>query len=349
MNRATTPGSPRSRGLLGRRAVLLGLLAVPVGLAGCSRPSGSPARPSTTPDPSAFPLEVEHALGTARLEEPPRVVVAMDPASADACAALGVAPAGILDTAGSPWFSAALRTFSGPQPFLLNARGGLPIDDIVKMAPDVVLALGSELPRDRFEQLSAVAPVVAATSARGETPWADAVRTVGRVLGLEAAAEEVVATTEKAMADAASAYPGLEGTTVLMFSASAVPGADVLVYGGGSNAAAALRSFGLTTSPALAAVEREAPLAEGEHRWPQSRVRELSSDIAVVAVAEGQQRIVSEAPFMAALPAAAHRGAFYVAAPDQNSLTSGSALGLQWASRNIVPELAKAAYYAAQD
>ena len=91
----------------------------------------------------AFPVTIEHALGTTTIEEEPTRVVAVGYAEADYPLSLGVVPVGAdkIEYAGnengsSDWFDEALAEIDGAeQPTRFSTTtDGVPVDKIVKLA-----------------------------------------------------------------------------------------------------------------------------------------------------------------------------------------------------------------------
>ena len=152
----TPPNGPTTGNAIGRRGFLAAIVALPLALPACSSTKGGDAVEVST---SAFPLSLSHSFGTTTVAAPPKRVVALSSADADACAALGLAPVGISGSASSPWFTAAMRDIDGAPPFLLSDKIAMPLDDIRNLDPDVILAVGAGISRTDYDKLSQIAPV----------------------------------------------------------------------------------------------------------------------------------------------------------------------------------------------
>lgn len=347
----TSPNGPATGKTIGRRGFLAAVATLPLfALPACGAPKAGDAVEVSA---SAFPVSVTHRYGTTTLKAPPRRVVALSSADADAAVALGLAPVGISGSATSPWFTDAMRAIDGATPFLLNDKVAVPLDDIRNLDPDVILAGGRSLTRAEYDKLSKIAPVVPAGAPEAGDGWRQSTALVGKVLGRSDAAAELQAKTEDALRDSVRDYPGFEGTTVLFAAVSSADGADIQVFPEDSVPLAVLKDFKLVPAPALTLVQEEGGAAGGEtppdtYVWPHERANELAADILVVSVGPDEMAALRVGGKIPALRTARQPSLFYAAGTEDQALRSGSALGVAWASRNVVPELAKAAYYARQ-
>ena len=346
----TPPNGPMTGKAIGRRGFLAAIVALPLALSACNATKGGDAVGVSA---NAFPLSLTNSYGTTTVEAPPKRVVALSSADADACAALGLAPVGISGSASSPWFTDAMRDIEGAPPFLLNDKVAMPLDDIRNLDPDVILAVGGTITRADYDKLSEIAPVVLSESTDSGREWRQRSALIGKVLGRSDAAAELQAKTEGAVRDSVRDYAGLKGTTILFAAASSADGADIQVYPEDSVVLGALKDFGLVPAPAMAMVKKEGRATGGQkspvsYVWPHERADELSADILVASVSQDDMADLRVGGKIPALSTAKQPSLFYAAGIEDQALRSGSALGVAWAGRNIVPELAKAAYYERQ-
>lgn len=347
----TSPNGPATGKTIGRRGFLAAVVALPLfALPACGATTGGD---TIKVSDSAFPLRLTHSFGTTTLNAPPRRVVALSSADADAAVALGLAPVGISGSASSPWFTDAMRDINGATPFLLNDKVAIPLDDIRNLDPDVILATGRTITRAEYDKLSKIAPVVRPEPTEAGRGWRQSTALVGKVLGRSDAAAELQATTEAAISDSVRDYTGFEGTTVLFAAVSSADGADIQVFPEDSVPLGMLKDFKLVPAPALTLVQEQGGAVGGEtsqatYVWPHERADELAADILVVSVAPDDMAAMRAGGKIPALSTARQPSLFYAAGTEDQALRSGSALGVAWAGRNIVPELAKAAYYERQ-
>lgn len=332
--------------MFGRRGFLAGMGALPLALVSCAQ---EPKTALVTASADAFPVTVNHEFGSTILDAPPQHVVVLGAAEADICAALGLAPAGMSKTGQTPWFTVALKAMDGPTPYFFNDRQGIPVEEIKMLKPDVILSLGSSLSEDLYGTLSEFAPVVLPPKNDEVSGWRSNVLLMGRVLGREDAAKALIETTEDAIKSAVQDYPGLPGTTFLYLGASSVPGADVRVFADSSRAVELLKEFGLATAPALAIARSQGRPADtsdapASYLLPSEQASELSADILVVSIGADDMAAFKAKGAVPSLPSFGEGRTYFVSGNESVAMEQGSPLGIAWAGRNIVPEIAKAAY-----
>ncbi len=346
--------------LPGRRLFLTGLAALPLALAGCQVVSSRSDSPQTDADSGAFPVSVTHAFGTTVISEEPMRIATLGLASADICLALGIVPTAMpLNRAqpngSTPWFDFAWRGFGVELPLLLDEAKGLPVDDLWRIGPDLILAVNSKLTRAEYEELSQIAPVVAFPQTPRDIDWRTSLALVGKALGRSDAAARVRTETEQRMKAELGNYPDLAGTGFLVTKVRSAMGADFEVLGEESNPVRILKEFGLQTAPALALVKdagrpvSASKTAPESYAWPQARAGELASDIAVFSLVRDEVDAVQASGVLDAVPA--HKAGDSVivdSASDGLALDAASCLSVSWLARTLVPDLAKAAYGAKQ-
>lgn len=341
-NSGHTPGPAT-----GRRQFLAALAALPFALSACTATSSAPPSAPAT----GFPVRIAHTFGATTIETAPLHIVTVGVASADICVALGQAPVGMPATNSTPWFNTALRAMDGPAPFLFDDADGIPVDVIKTLTPDLILAVNSSLSRKDYDNLSAIAPVVAYPEGPMETPWRTSLAMIGQALGRRDAAEALAHTTEDLIRSSVADYPGLKKSTVLFAGVSSAVGAVLQVYGETSIAMHVLEEFGLTPSPALKKVAAQggARVNGADHSvilWPQSRSSELAAQVFIASAEQSELTAIRSRGVLADVPATKSNSLYYVAGSESLSLRTGSPLGVAWAGHNVVPELAKMAYYA---
>lgn len=204
---------------------LLGATALMTGA--CGNKTGDDDAPtrSATADSSAFPITIDSALGSATIEASPQRVVTLGWGSEDAALALGVVPVGVQDIQpGSgdgllPWSRARLEELDpGAEPTFLSPE--VSFEQIAGLEPDVILAVHSGLSQEQFDTLSSIAPTVAYPERSWATSWEDQISTVGKALGRNAQAAELIESTQRVIADAKDAHPEFAGKTAAFGSAT---------------------------------------------------------------------------------------------------------------------------------
>ncbi len=327
-----------SRPRLARALLLVAAALLAMSAAACGGADGGGAASGAAAG-GGFPRTVEGALGTAEIPSRPVRVVALGSTDADAAVALGVQPVAIPGLAGvgvPAWLSGRLR---GPEPEVLNVDGELPIERIAALRPDLILAMTLYGVREHYERLSAIAPTVAYVAGEYEDSWQDQVRVIGRALGRDAQAEELVAEAEAHVDGALAEHPEIAGKTA-SFSNHYEAGRIVTIQSPEDAAMRFLTRLGLRRSPAVAALPEG---AFGNAEVSLERLDALDADVVVMlhgspALRESLERN----PVFTRLPAI-RRGSYVVVDLETAyALRTPSVLSVPWAVDRLVPELARA-------
>ena len=220
---------------LGLTALAITALAVAAGATACSS--------AHTADGSAGEATrtVETVRGSIDVPDNPLRVVTLEPVELDTTVALGIVPVGtavLSETAGVPAYLgteaadiATVGTVAEPT-----------IEDIAAAQPDLIL--GTETRHAQYyDQLSAIAPTVFIASQ--SDPWRDSVRFVGRVVGKEAKAEELLTAYDDRCAEIAEKHDTAGKTAQLIRPRSG----ELTLYGPSSFAGSTLECAGFTTPP----------------------------------------------------------------------------------------------------
>ncbi len=209
---------------LSRRNLMVGSLTGAAGAALVTALPGAAFAQGATPAASpvagaAFPVTIPHVYGETVIAAAPTRVVTLGWSTQDAVIALGIDPVGIpLQTWGGdaegflPWTRAALG--DRPLPTQLDTAE-LPYEEIVGLAPDVILAVFSGFTEDEYARLSEIAPTVVYPEVAWGTPWQDVQLIVGEALGMSDTAAQLVADTEALIGSQVEQYPDLAGKTFI--------------------------------------------------------------------------------------------------------------------------------------
>ncbi|MCF6744297.1 iron-siderophore ABC transporter substrate-binding protein [Blastococcus sp. KM273128] len=233
---------------------------------------------------SAFPVTIEHALGTTEVTEEPERVVTWGWGSTDAAIALGVVPVAIPtqsyggDEEGVlPWVRERLEEDGAELPELLPDQTEAPVEAIAAADPDLILAPYSGLTEGEYELLSQIAPTVAYPEEPWATPWRETIEIVGEALGRDEQAANLLADIEEQVAAQAEAHPELAGLTV----AAVWPAPESFsVYKPADARVDFLLDLGMESAPSVA----ELGDGEGEtfyYTLSPERLGELTSDVLV--------------------------------------------------------------------
>lgn len=208
-----------------RRQVLLGGGAMLMGLAACSNESEeSPGESART---------IEHKYGSTQITGTPERVVTVGLTEQDPVLALGLRPVGLLDWYGDhphgvwPWAQEAL---GDAEPEVLT-QGEFNFEQIAALEPELITGVSSGMSEEDFERLSSIAPTVAQSGEYQDygTPWEEQTRTIGRALGREDEAEDLITQLEADFAAVREQFPQFAGTAGVV-AAAASDGGSYLAY-----------------------------------------------------------------------------------------------------------------------
>lgn len=202
-------------------ATLIALAGVSLVLAACgSGDDGGSTTDAATPaaEAGAFPVELTGAFGTAKIEAAPKRVVTLGWSDQDVTLALGVKPVGVYDIGDDfpqgvgPW---GARQIGDSKPVKLSLADGIPFEKIAALRPDAIIAVQSGVTQADYDKLSKIAPTVTFLKGRGiyVTPWPEQTELIGRALGQEAKAKQLVEQTRAALVEAKADHPELRGKT----------------------------------------------------------------------------------------------------------------------------------------
>jgi len=166
-------------------------------------------------------------FGTTTVDRKPVRVVAMSWTDADFALALGVTPVGLAHTdetpAGlQPWTAQAL---GNTRPVQFNVLGSDPIEQVAKLAPDLILATKDYNLAHSYQQLSQIAPVVTYVNGVNSDTWQQDLANVATALGRTTEATTVTADTEAQIAQQRTDHPELTGKTFSYIIAPTAAGA----------------------------------------------------------------------------------------------------------------------------
>jgi iron complex transport system substrate-binding protein len=210
-----------------RRSLTLSLAVTALVLTACGQ-GASTADTATeadaTTDPTtasdAFPVTIEHALGTTEIPEEPTKVATWGWGASEAVLALGVVPIAMAEqiygaTDGVlPWTAEHLVELDVATPTLLSDGDAPPYEEIAAVDPDVILAPYSGITAEQYELLEQIAPTVAYPDAPWTTPWREVIEVVGESLGRSEQAADVLADIDATLAEQAAAHPQFAGKTL---------------------------------------------------------------------------------------------------------------------------------------
>ena len=199
---------------------LITLLAV-VALAGALSACGDgESSASSTGGSARVPVTVEHKFGTTEIAAEPERVVAVGYTDQDHLLAFGVVPVGVGDFLGGydwrarPWAQEAL---GGAEPAVVSGQQ-INFEAVAAQRPDLIVAINAGLKDTDYEKLSRIAPTVAQSGEYIDfgMPWEEQTLLVGRALGREQRAREIVAGVEAKFERARAEHPEFAGETAIL-------------------------------------------------------------------------------------------------------------------------------------
>jgi iron complex transport system substrate-binding protein len=322
-------------------------------LTGCSTGSTSAddaTEPTSTTsvDPDAFPVTIEHALGETTIESEPTRVATLGWTDHDHVLALGVVPVGATkitwggnENGSTDWFDAAVEEAGAEAPVRYDDADGAPIDEVAELAPDLILATNSGITEAEYKKLSKIAPVVAYPEAPWTTNWQTTLEMVGQALGRTALAEEVRAETEATIEEAKADYPELQGAELIYGYLTATDLSSVGMYAPADPRVSILRDFGMVDAPAV--VDAIKP-GEFYGMVSAEQASELDSDVFVTWVDSPESvETIQKDKLLSQIPAIAD-GHWYAETDQQRTMasTNPTPLSIPTIVIDFLPNVAKA-------
>ncbi|MGA4837995.1 iron-siderophore ABC transporter substrate-binding protein [Streptomyces sp. G45] len=168
-----------------------------------------------------FPVTVEHAFGSTKIEKAPQRVVTVGYTDDQAVLALGTKPVGMTDQYPNPegkkpdintqwpWVKDKWGD-SRPEVIMKNGDSGPNYEKIAALRPDLIIAVYSEIDKAAYDKLSEIAPTVGRTKGEKElfsAPWQDNAVHIAKALGQEKKGQELVKGIEDKLAATKKAHP----------------------------------------------------------------------------------------------------------------------------------------------
>ncbi len=185
-----------------------------------------------------YPIVIKHAFGETTIEEKPERVATIAWSNHDVALALGVVPVGfsaanygVQDDSGMlPWTADALKELDAETPVIFQDTDGLDFEAIADVSPDVILAAYSGITQEEYDTLSEIAPVVAYQTSPWVASWREQVTYNSMGMGMEEEGKQLIADTEKLIADKVSEHPELKGKKAAFVSIDASDLSKFYIY-----------------------------------------------------------------------------------------------------------------------
>lgn len=337
---------------------LMGATAAAGALAACStgtKEEGSAAASSSSAvasaDAGAFPVTIEHAFGSTTIEKQPTRVVGVGWMNGDISAALGVVPVaqatiswGGNAQGSTDWFDAQVKKLGASQPERFDETDGINATAIAAANPDLIINVMGTMSQEDYEKLSAIAPVV--TFAKGgdnyRTSWDEATLIIGKALGKEQEAEDLVKQVRDEFSKVGDEHPEIVGAT---FIASYLgPGTEtpISLYGAKDVRSVFFENLGMELAPAVA----KADFGDSFYTvYSAERADELDSQFLYTwAMSADDREAIKADPLLSQIPAVA-KDAFLADDNKEQALALGTTpLGMLWllANTDFVAKVAEA-------
>ncbi|MGW9402771.1 iron-siderophore ABC transporter substrate-binding protein [Arthrobacter sp. NPDC055585] len=318
-------------------------------LAACS---STPAESQAAPEGDWETITIEHALGTAVIDEKPERVATVNWANHEVPLALGVVPVGMAaanfgDDDGDgilPWVEEKLEELGGEAPVLFDENDGIDFEAVADTQPDVILAAYSGLTQEDYDTLSEIAPVVAYPETAWGTSWREMVEYNSTALGLAEEGEQLVADLEQEMTDAAAKFPSLAGKSAMfMTHVDTTDLSEVSFYTTHDPRTLFFEDLGMSVAGSIAKASAE---TEKFSLTQSAEQADAFSDVDIIVTYGGEELITAleSDPLLSQIPAVAN-GAI-VTLPGDNPLGTAAnptPLAISWVLNDYLTVLAEAA------
>ncbi|WP_285726922.1 ABC transporter substrate-binding protein [Psychromicrobium xiongbiense] len=340
-------------------AIAAALAVAAVSLTACSTGSIASSDAGTAPtgssaDASAFPVSLPNNFGTTVIPRLPQRVATISWTNDDVALALGVIPVAVPritwggDAQGStPWKNAALEKLGAPlgnpkAPTLYSEEDGVNFTALAQAAPDVILAAYSGLSREDYDKLSKIAPVVAYQGERYSTAWQDSTLTIGKALGREGQARDLVTSVQQTIKSAAAAHPQLAGKSFIAANLETRNNTVINLYAADDSRSRFMAELGLTLAPVVSEASKGTP---GFYiPWSAEKASELNSNVLLSWLPDGTTThdLLAD-PLLGQIPALKKGG--LIADSDKTlslAISASSPLSLPWSLDRILPQMVAA-------
>ncbi|GAA4542698.1 iron-siderophore ABC transporter substrate-binding protein [Pseudonocardia xishanensis] len=309
--------------------------AVGLTLAACGQVQDSSSPGGT----AAAATTVETLFGAVEVPANPQRVVALGWSDAEAALALGVQPIAVSDWLAfggkgvGPW---AADLFTSTPTILPTLE--LNYEQISALNPDLILNTRSDNTKEKFDELSRIAPTVSAppgVTVQYGTTWEQQATQVAAALGRKEQGAALVADVNGAFAAAKAADPGFAGRTV---GVGAFFSDSYGAYVQGDPRVDFLESLGFTNAPQI-----KSQAAGGSFYVSLARenIEQLSADLTILFPIGGDASPLKTDPVLNQIPAARAGHLLILEDPTLiNAFSSGSTPGTRYAIDHAVPLIA---------
>ncbi|MDV6264246.1 iron-siderophore ABC transporter substrate-binding protein [Rhodococcoides yunnanense] len=308
-------------------------LAFALALTACSSDAGD----GGSSDPAdAGGVVVTDMFGEVEVPANPQRVVALGWSDAETALALGVQPVGASDWLGvggnglGPWVDESYDT----DPTIVGTFD-VDMESVAALAPDLILWTRSTNDKAVYDDLSEIAPTVAAppgTDVAYGTTWDGQTEIVAQALGKVDEGKKLVDDTKALFDDTVTANPEFADKTVAV---GTLYSGQVGAYVRGDTRVDFLESLGLKNTPA---VQDLAEPGKFSIDLSEENISALDADLTVMFPIGTGPEVITDNPSIQGLPSA--RDGRLVVLGDQNlsnAFSAASVAGTRYALENAVP------------
>ncbi|MEK8070116.1 iron-siderophore ABC transporter substrate-binding protein [Rhodococcoides navarretei] len=309
------------------------VLTLALALTACS----SDAADGDTTDPSeAGGVVVTDMFGDVEVPADPQRVVALGWSDAETALALGVEPVGASDWLGvggnglGPWVDESYDT----DPTIVGTFD-VDLESVAALAPDLILWTRSTNDKAVYDQLSDIAPTVAAppgTDVAYGTTWDGQTEIVAEALGKVDEGQKLVDDTQALIDDTIAANPEFADKTVAV---GTLYSGQIGAYVRGDTRVDFLESLGMTNTPAI---QNLAEPGAFSIELSEENVAALDADLTVMFPIGTGPEVITENPSIQGLPSARDGRLVVLGDLDlSNAFSAASVAGTRYALENAVP------------
>jgi len=311
-----------------------------LGAAGC----GGGGSRGGAEEASGEPRTIEHKYGSTEITGASGRVVTVGFTDQDPVLALGVTPVAVREWFGEqpyatwPW---AQDELGDAMPEVLPAMG-LNFEQIAALEPDLIIGVSSGMTEQEYGTLSEIAPTLAQWGKFVDygVPWQEQMRAIGRALGREGRAEELVSGLEEWFAGAREEHPEFEGAGGVVVGLTVEEESYILsAYGPQDLRSRFLASLGFELPAQIAELAGDIFFVD----LSRERLDLIDTDVLVwVIVLADDYEAVRNDPLYGRLGVAREGRDLFLDGTLSGALSFGSALSLPFALDELVPMLAAA-------
>ncbi|MGQ4273844.1 iron-siderophore ABC transporter substrate-binding protein [Terrihabitans sp. B22-R8] len=285
-------------------------------------------------------IRFEHAFGEIVLPRPASRVVSLGYTTHDTLLALGLPPIAVRHWYGGypfgvwPW---AQPYLGGAEPILFS--GEVPIEKVAALAPDLIVGIGSGISHAEYDVLSRIAPVLMHERDHTTygTSWEAMTRVLGRAIGRDGRAEELIRETRQTFADARARNQVWHGKTAV---AAYHTGGETGAFLGSDTRARFLADLGFEPTPQV----RELSGPEGFFAPLSSEdLTPIDADVLVWISAMTQVSDLVDLPMRQTLRAHREGREVFAGPLLAGAMSHGSVLSLPFALKALEADLTAAA------